>query len=243
MPRNPSDWELNIKRQIRRRYTEQNNSGGLHSDAKVKLKLYGYPQALIDKLPKELINRFSGCGCPITELHLLGHETIIDLGAGAGIDSFLLALSLDSGKVISLDLSPISLSTFGKHLETLPVYPVSGDIERIPLADEIADIVICNAALNLTIDKATAINEVFRLLKPGSIFFAADLVSDTPLPREVIENPLAHTTSLGGITTERNISRLLEKTGFKNITISGHQYEKFATRITIKAVKLTQSLG
>ena len=237
MLKNPSDWELNIKRQIRQRYIEQNNSGGLHSDAKVKLKLYGYPQALIDKLPKELINRFSGCGCPITELQLLGHETIIDLGAGAGIDSFLLALSLDSGKVISLDLSPINLSTFGKNLESLPVYPISGDIERTPLANEIADIVVCNAALNLTIDKTTAINEVFRLLKPGSIFVATDLVSDIPLPREVIENPLAHTTSLGGITTERNILRILKKTGFKNITISGHEYEEFATRVIIKAAK------
>ena len=237
MPRNPSDWELNIKRQIRHRYTEQNNSGGLHSDAKVKLELYGYPQALIEKLPKELINRFSGCGCPITQLQILGHETIIDLGAGAGIDSFLLALSLDSGKVISLDLSPINLLTFGKHLENLPVYPISGDIERTPLTNEIADVVVCNAALNLTIDKTTAINEIFRLLKPGSIFVATDLVSDIPLPREVIENPLAHTTSLGGITTERNISRLLEKTGFKNITISGHEYEEFATRVIIKATK------
>ena len=237
MPRNPSDWELNIKRQIRHRYTEQNNSGGLHSDAKVKLKLYGYTQALIDKLPKELISRFSGCGCPVTELQISGHETIIDLGAGAGIDSFLLALSLDSGKVIALDLSPINLSTFGKILEKLPVYPISGDIERVPLANEIADVIVCNAALNLTIDKATAMKEIFRLLKPGSTFVATDLVSDIPLPREIIENPLAHTTSLGGVTTEKNILRLLEKTGFKNITISGHEYEKFATRVIIKAAK------
>ncbi len=237
MPRNPSDWELNIKRQIRHRYTEQNNSGGLHSDAKVKLKLYGYTQALIDKLPKGLISRFSGCGCPVTELQISGHETIIDLGAGAGIDSFLLALSLDSGKVIALDLSPINLSTFGKLLENLPVYPISGDIERVPLANEIADVIVCNAALNLTIDKATAMKEIFRLLKPGSIFVATDLVSDISLPREIIENPLAHTTSLGGVTTENNILRLLEKTGFKNITISGHEYEEFATRVIIKAAK------
>ena len=237
MPRNPSDWELNIKRQIRHRYTEQNNSGGLHSDAKVKLKLYGYTRALIDKLPKELISRFSGCGCPVTELQISGHETIIDLGAGAGIDSFLLALSLDSGKVIALDLSPINLSTFGKPLENLPVYPICGDIERVPLANEIADVIVCNAALNLTIDKATAMKEVFRLLKPGSTFVATDLVSDIPLPREIIENPLAHTTSLGGVTTEKNVLRLLEKTGFKNITISGHEYEEFATRVIIKATK------
>ena len=237
MPRNPSDWELNIKRQIRHRYTEQNNSGGLHSDAKVKLKLYGYTQGLIDKLPKELISRFSGCGCPVTELQISGHETIIDLGAGAGIDSFLLALSLDSGKVVALDLSPINFSPFGKLLEKLPVYPISGDIERVPLANEIADVIVCNAALNLTIDKATAMKEVFRLLKPGSTFVATDLVSDIPLPREIIENPLAHTTSLGGVTTEKNILQLLEKTGFKNITISGHEYEEFATRVINKAAK------
>jgi arsenite methyltransferase len=53
---------------------------------------------------------------------------------------------------------------------------VEGRAEDLPVESGWADLIISNGVLNLATCKASAFAEVARVLKPGGLFQAADLV-------------------------------------------------------------------
>ena len=85
----PSDWESQVKNQIRKRYARQ--VLGLQSNRSVEIKMgeSGYTEEMLACLPHEVLGAFSGCGNPISLLELTGSEVVVDLGCGGGIDSLL----------------------------------------------------------------------------------------------------------------------------------------------------------
>ena len=230
-----SDWENQIKRKIRRRYARQAMAGSLHNNALSRMADLGYTEEMVALLPDELKNAFSGCGCPVAELTLEGGEVVIDLGAGAGIDSFLVSQMLVSGMVISIDMTEEMLALHRPETRGVPINLVTGDLERLPIDDCTADIVIANASFNLTINKETAYREAYRILKPGGKLTNCDLVLDGDLPREVLEDPLAHETSLGGVVEENTMRTALEAAGFTEIEISNYSQYSFVVAVLITA--------
>ena len=94
---------------------------------------------------------------------------------------------------------------------------------------------MANASFNLTINKETAYKEAFRILKPGGKLTNWDLVLDGDLPREVLEDPLAHETSLGGVVEETSIRTGLEAAGFTEIEISNYSQYSFVVAALITA--------
>ena len=183
----PSRWEQKIKAQIRHRYAQQAATGGLHVNAADKMRNAGYPQCWIDQLPDALVKTFSGCGCPLAALSLAGREVLIDLGSGAGIDSFLAASRLSDGQVISVDFTAEMLSAAASIKTDREIIRVAADIERLPFPDHLADLILANASFTLTTTKSRAMAEAHRLLKPGGRLAMCDLVRE--LPRDIIEDP------------------------------------------------------
>ena len=86
-----------------------------------------------------------------------------------------------------------------------------------------ADLVTANAALNLALDKAAALREAARILRPGGRLVAADLVREADLPPEILADPMAHATSLGGAVGEAELRDHLAAAGFEAIAIGGHR--------------------
>jgi len=192
---------------------------------------------MIKALPVGLIRAFSGCGCPLNDLSLSGNETIFDLGSGAGIDSYLLSHQITTGIIVPLDLTPDMLFPLTGYSRHRPIHAVLGDIETLPFISNAANVVISNASFNLTVDKTASYGETFRILKKGGFVRMCELVLKDSLPREVVEDPLAYTTSLGGIITEEILYKTLKDVGFSNIRFESHLDFEYVTSILVKAIK------
>ncbi|MBI3088142.1 MAG: radical SAM protein, partial [Candidatus Omnitrophica bacterium] len=65
-----------------------------------------YDEADTSHIPREVLERFYGCGSPIALAQAQSGETVLDLGCGAGIDCFIAAKHVGpSGKVIGIDMT------------------------------------------------------------------------------------------------------------------------------------------
>ena len=63
--------------------------------------------------------------------------------------------------------------------------------EELSFPDNSFDVVISNGVFNLVVDKAKAVGEVYRVLKPGGRFMLADQILAGELPKDTkarIEN-------------------------------------------------------
>ncbi len=225
------DWETQVKAQIQRRYANApaSEAGG------TKAIEHGYPTAVISALPSELAASYSGCGYLFEGLDVRGDETIVDLGCGAGVDSFIAAQQLTSGHVIAVDMTIEMLEKVNS--QQLSINLLCADIEYLPLKDLCADVVIANASFNLALSKEKAFREAFRVLRSGGKLAARDLIRTEDLPAEVLTDPLSYNTSLGGALEEEALIAEIEKAGFKDVTISDHRPFSYVHSVKIEATK------
>ncbi len=152
----------------------------------------GYPTELTDDLPPEAIESFAGVGNPFSLRALRPGERVVDIGSGAGFDSFLAARMVGpTGQVVGVDMTAEMLdksrSTAGR-LGFDSVEFREGLAEQIPVADGWADVVISNGVFNLCADKHEAFAEVIRVLAPGGVLQFADIANDNPVPAEALRD-------------------------------------------------------
>ena len=98
-----------------------------------------------------------GCGNPTALADLTVGETVLDLGAGAGIDAFLAASKVgERGRVIGVDMTEDMVAK-GRQLAREHGFGNVefrlGDIEHLPVDSATVDVVISNCVINLTPDK------------------------------------------------------------------------------------------
>ena len=230
-----SDWEFQVKSQIKRRYARQALKDNFRPNSATRMKELGYSQDMISLLPDEFQGAFSGCGCPISDFTFAGNEVVIDIGCGAGIDGFIASKLVPSGVVISVDFTFEMLKILQNNAQGTPVNVLASDVESLPLRSEIADYAISNAVFNLTPNKDMAYREMYRILKPRGRIALCDLVCNGELPREILEDPLAHTTSLGGVVDEDKMRSALEAAGFVEIKIKNHSQFSVVVAVMITA--------
>jgi arsenite methyltransferase len=169
-----------------------NNNSNSHS-AVESTKLIGYDSKDIASIPETSVLGV-GCGAPTKFANIREGETVVDLGSGAGIDVFLSANQVGrTGKVIGVDMTDEMLQKARKNAKDndyTNVEFVKGDIERrIPVEDNMADLVISNCVINLTTDKTSTFKEIHRILKnDGGRMLISDLVTDREIGKDSI-NP------------------------------------------------------
>lgn len=127
-----------------------------------------------------------GCGNPLAMASLRPGETVLDLGCGGGLDVLLAARQVGpAGRVYGLDQNEEMLALARRNTAAAGadnVVLLRGDIESIPLPAEAVDVVISNCVINLSTDKASALSEAHRVLKPRGRLEVSDMVLTRPLP-------------------------------------------------------------
>ena len=105
---------------------------------------------------------------------------------------------------------------------------INSPLEKINLADSIADLVISNCTINHSSDKQAVWNEVFRILKNGGRFVVSDIYSVNPIPEEYRNDPVAVSECWAGSVTRDEYLDQLRKAGFTSVQIieESAPYEK-----------------
>ncbi len=138
-----------------------------------------------------------GCGNPLAMANLKPGETVLDLGSGAGFDAFLAAKQVgQNGKVIGVDMTSEMINRAKLNAERLAVNNVEfrlGEIEKLPVPDDVVDVILSNCVINLSPDKKTVYAEMFRVLKPDGRISISDVVRSGEIPQEIRDNPAAYT--------------------------------------------------
>lgn len=164
-----------------------------------------------------------GCGLPTEYAHITKGDTVVDLGSGAGNDCFVARqLTGESGQVIGLDMTEKMVDKARRNAEKLNydnVRFVLGDIEEMPLDDNLADVVVSNCVLNLVPDKETAFRETYRIIRPGGHFSISDVVTRGELPASLKEDAEMYAGCVAGAIDSDEYLAIIKKTGFKNVTV------------------------
>ncbi len=234
-------WAEQVKAQVARRYGQLAEADDFRADASARARAAGYPTRWLAGLPPSVAARYSGCGYALEDIDVTGVRIAVDLGCGAGLDVLLLAHRLEPGcTVLALDLAPEMLCRLREVSATeggSSVLAVAGDMEQLPLKNEIADLVLANASINLTVDKRAAFAEIMRILRPGGRLVARDLVHDGALPADLAVDPSAWNASLGGVVSEADLRGAARAAGLADVRISHHRPFPPVTAVRLEAVK------
>lgn len=164
-----------------------------------------------------------GCGLPTEFAKIKKGDVVIDLGSGAGNDAFIArAETGESGKVIGIDFTPAMIAKARENAEKLGYHNVEfrdGDIEIMPVASNIADVIVSNCVLNLVPDKDSVIKEIYRVLKPGAHFSISDIVLEGVLPANIQNAAEMYAGCVSGAIQKDVYLELIAQNGFENIIV------------------------
>lgn len=164
-----------------------------------------------------------GCGLPTQFARIKEGDLVVDLGSGAGNDCFIARHETGaSGKVIGIDFTNAMIEKARKNAEVRGFNNVEfrqGDIEKMPITANVADVVVSNCVLNLVPNKHAVFQEIFRVLKPGGHFSISDVVLVGALPNALKETAEMYAGCVSGAIQKQVYLELINANGFENITI------------------------
>lgn len=184
-------------------------------------RLYQDPDLTV--LPPEVTEISLGCGDPVSLAALEPGQTVLDLGSGGGIDCFLAAKKVGpGGRVIGVDMTPPMIEKARANQKKVGAENVEfrlGEIEHLPVADGIVDVILSNCVINLSPDKAQVFREAFRVLKPGGRLAVSDIVTDGPLPDAIKSNLSAWAGCVAGALDAQEYVQAIEAAGFTAVQV------------------------
>ncbi|MBI2890978.1 MAG: methyltransferase domain-containing protein [Nitrospirae bacterium] len=214
-----------------------------------------YDSSELSHIPKDVIDRFYGCGGPVAAARIKEGEVVVDFGSGAGIDCFIAARKVgSSGGVIGVDMTDEMLAVAERCKAEVAGrlgYDVvefrKGFLEEVPVPDATADLVMSNCVVNLSPDKRKVFAEMWRILKDHGRVVISDIVADKAVPLDMQRDVELRGACISGALTEEEFLAYLERAGFyglrlidrkpwkevegsrfSSVTVEGYKFEKKA---------------
>lgn len=183
--------------------------------------ILGYPQEWIESLPRGAIVSMAGTGNPFALGYIRPGERVVDCGSGAGADALIAArLVGPAGGVIGVDMTPEMLTTARVNADEARLTNVEfreGLLEALPVETGWADVVISNGVLNLVPDKAAALAEMYRVLRPGGRLLAADIVLERAVSATSKHDVSLWTGCIAGGLLADELLALIAAAGFVDV--------------------------
>ncbi len=185
-------------------------------------RAFGYSAEELSSIPAEA-NMGLSCGNPVAMASIRPGETVLDLGAGGGLDVFLASKQVGpTGLAIGVDMTGEMVTLARENARKGGYENVKfhlAEIEAMPLPDDSVDCVISNCVLNLCPDKDAALAEVFRVLRPGGRLAISDIALKQPLPAEIANEVAAWTGCIAGAMTIEENEEALKRAGFGDVIV------------------------
>jgi SAM-dependent methyltransferase len=184
-----------LRAQVREKYrevaSEPDASFHFHTGRALAARL-GYEDDAVDALPDRAVESFAGVGNPFSLRRLAVDERVVDVGSGAGFDSFIAAGQVGpGGEVVGVDMTPEMLAKSRQTAGDIGLANVEfreGLAEALPVDNGWADAVISNGVINLCADKQAVFAEIRRVLRPGGHLQFADIVNGRPVPPDALRD-------------------------------------------------------
>lgn len=164
-----------------------------------------------------------GCGLPTEFAKIKPGNTVVDLGSGAGNDCFVARHETgELGKVIGIDFTEAMVDRARINADKLGFNNVEfrlGDIEKIPISADVADVVVSNCVMNLVPDKSKAFREVYRILKTGGHFSISDIVLTGELPAKIKNAAEMYAGCVASAIQKDDYLNIIKNAGFKNLQL------------------------
>ncbi len=152
----------------------------------------GYDPGVVERLPDRAVESFAGVANPFSLRRPQAGERVVDVGSGAGFDSFIAADQVgESGQVVGVDMTAEMLDKSRQTAAALGLDHVGfreGLAEALPVEDGWADVVISNGVINLCADKRAVLAEIHRVLRPGGVLQFADIANGRPVPSDAMRD-------------------------------------------------------
>jgi SAM-dependent methyltransferase len=226
----PKELEAKVKAMYRS--VAENPKGDFHFEmGRAMAERLGYAPTDLDRIPAESIESFAGVGYYFHLADVKAGETVVDLGSGSGMDTFVAALKVGPrGKVIGVDMTDEQRAKAERLRDRdgfLNVTYVKGYIEEAPLPDGVADVIISNGVINLATDKSKVFREAARLLRSGGRFAISDIVTEVQLPETIVCNSTLWAACIGGAAQQDNYRRMITGAGLRLATIQDNPQYQF----------------
>ena len=245
----PKELEAKVKAMYRS--VAEDPHGEFHFEmGRAMAERLGYAPADLDLIPAEAIESFAGVGYYFHLAELEEGETVVDLGSGSGMHTFVAALKVGSrAKVIGVDMTD-EQRTKAERLRDRDgfrnVTYVKGYIEDVPLPDQSADAVISNGVINLAPDKRKVFREAARLLKPGGRLAISDIVTEAQLPESIVCNSTLWAACIGGAARQDDYRGQIEAAGLRVVKVEDNPAYQFisdnaraaSTKFGVKSMSL-----
>ncbi len=236
-----------LENQVKEMYREvaERPEGEFHFEiGRALAERLGYPAEELDAIPAAAIESFAGVGYYLGLAAIRPGETVVDLGSGSGMDSFLAARHAgDEGEVIGIDMTDAQIEKAGNLAADAQIGNVEfrrARIEKLPVDDASADVVISNGVINLSPAKAQVFAEVARVLRPQGRLAIADIVSTTPLPEAVTCDASLWAACIGGAMQRDEYRATIEAAGLRIETFVENDEYRFVSE---RADNATQKYG
>jgi SAM-dependent methyltransferase len=251
MTANVNAKELEAKVKEMYRAVAEDPRGDFHFEmGRVMAERLGYAPADLDRIPAPAIESFAGVGYFFDLAELKPGETVLDLGSGSGMDTFVASLKVgSSGRVLGVDMTDEQLAKaerLRKEGRFTNITYQKGYIEETGVVSGSVDCVISNGVINLAPEKGRVFREAARVLKSGGRLSISDIVTDAALPDSVVCNADLWAACIGGAAQRDAYRGSIEGAGLKVVTVKENPSYRFisdraqgaTTKFGVKSVSI-----